>query len=254
MFEAESITDALQAFQEDLTAAKANTMGWIFPKDGDHVMARYKALLFGNAGKAGDPSIIKASFNIFSKFSMGDKSAIPPDIKKHVFDIVAKYGGESDYYAIQKIYLQPQSEEEKLTALESLGSVRDVKVIRKSLQFALGKDVKSQDMFLILTGLQHHANGVVEMWSWAKTNWDLIVRTLPSVLTSLSHVVMLVTCGLTTPGQIQDVVDFFKTKSTKGFDQALGQSYDTMNAKRKWVQRHSGDVQEFLSQQRYLET
>lgn len=252
MFESRETQDALDVFVRDLTAPKAKALGWKFSKNDDHIMTQYKALLFGAAGSAGDPEVKSAALKMFSNFANGDKSAIWPDIKSHVFLIALKFGGEREYNTVVDTYLHPQNDEEKMVALGSLGAARDIQLVKRTLDFAFSKDVRMQDFFIGLLALRSHPTGVKEMWDWAKQNWEKISGTLSQALSMLGDVLKITTSGLATAEYIQDMETYFKDKKTKGFDQSLAQSLDSLKSKQKWVERDSSDVHSFLVQNSYL--
>jgi aminopeptidase 2 len=54
LFEAQGVKDALKTFQRTLVSDKAHKVGWEFSESDGHVQQQFKALLFGNAGAAGD--------------------------------------------------------------------------------------------------------------------------------------------------------------------------------------------------------
>jgi aminopeptidase 2 len=54
LFEAQGVKDALRTFQRTLVSDKAHKVGWEFSESDGHIQQQFKALLFGNAGAAGD--------------------------------------------------------------------------------------------------------------------------------------------------------------------------------------------------------
>jgi aminopeptidase 2 len=68
----------------------------------------------------------------------------------------------------------------------------------------------------------------------------------------LGSLVQIVTNGFASMSAVQEIEDFFKERSTKGFDQGLAQSLDGVTAKAKWVERDGQDVRAWLSQRGYL--
>lgn len=54
MFENESVRNGLKAFNRELVAKQAHTLGWEFKSDDDHLLQQFKALMFGSAGLTGD--------------------------------------------------------------------------------------------------------------------------------------------------------------------------------------------------------
>jgi len=68
----------------------------------------------------------------------------------------------------------------------------------------------------------------------------------------LGSVVSISTSSFTKKEQAARIQEFYKTKSTKGFDQSLAQSLDAINAKANWIERDAADVKGWLEKKGYL--
>jgi aminopeptidase 2 len=116
----------------------------------------------------------------------------------------------------------------------------------------LSKEVKGQDIYLPLSGLRTHGEGIEALWQWCTENWDALVVKLPPGLSMLGSVVSICTASFTKKEQAEKVKEFYKSKSTKGFDQALAQSLDAISAKTSWIERDGEDVKTWLQKNGYL--
>ncbi|WEW59530.1 Aminopeptidase 2 mitochondrial [Emydomyces testavorans] len=252
IFEDIQIKDALKAFQRNLVSAKTHELGWEFSEDDGHVLQQFKALMFASAGAAGDQKVIDAAKDMFSRFSSGDFSAIHPNLRGSVFDLVLRNGGEKEYNVILDRYRNAPTSTEKNTALRSLGSAQQPELIQRTLDLALSEEVRAQDIYMPLAGLRIHVGGIIARWQWLKDNWEAVVKRLPPAFTMLGTVVQLCTASLSTEEQLKDVEAFFKDKDQKGFDRSLEQSLDSVRAKAGWLQRDRGDVESWLRSNGYL--
>ncbi|OLL24887.1 Aminopeptidase 2 [Neolecta irregularis DAH-3] len=251
-FQSPEIVRALEKLTIALTGPKAKSLGWEFSKDEDHISAQFKALLFGVSGMAGDPEIVKAAQDMFEKFVSGQQSAIHPNIRGSVYSIVLKNGGEKEWNEVLNIYKNPSSIDEKNIALRSLGQTRKLELIKKTLDLALSEDVREQDIYLPFQGVRSHAKGIKQLWEFVQIKWDTIAGRLPPGLSMLSTVVQLCTIGFCSDDAIKDIKAFFSTKSTKGFNQGLQQSLDSIQAKASWVKRDGEDVRAWLQMKGHL--
>ena len=68
----------------------------------------------------------------------------------------------------------------------------------------------------------------------------------------LGTIVQMVTASFTSHDAISDIQTFFGSRSTKGFDQGLAQSLDSVRAKCSWLERDSEDVKQWLVDNGYL--
>ena len=215
LFEDTQTKDALKAFQRSLVSAKAHEIGWKFPENDGHILQQFKALMFGSAGSAEDPAVIKAAQEMFQKFAAGDVGAIHPNIRGSVFGIALKHGGEKEYNVVLDRFHNAPTSDEKTTALRCLGASEDPALIQRTLALASGDEVKNQDIYMPLGGLRGHTAGIEARWAWMKNNWDALYKRLPPALGMLGTVVQLTTATFCTEEQLKDVEEFFQAKDTK---------------------------------------
>jgi aminopeptidase 2 len=252
MFEEQATKDALKQFQLDLVKDKAHELGWTFGDNDGHIEQQFKAMMFGSAGISGDEQITKAALEMFDKFKAGDKSAIHPNIRGSVYAIVLAKGGKSEYDTIINEAVHASTADERNSALRSLGRAKSPELIQRTMDFALSKDVKGQDIYLPISALRAHQEGCEALWAWVKSNWAELEKRLPPSLSMLSSVVAITTSSFTHSEHIKDIEAFFKDKSTKGYDMSLSQSIDAITAKAAWIERDSEDVKGWLKKQGYL--
>lgn len=215
LFEDTQTKDAFKAFQRSLVSDKSHEIGWKFSDNDGHIYQQFKALMFGCAGAADDPTVVKAAQEMFSKFAAGDISAIHPNIRRSVFSIALRHGGEKEYNVVLDRFRNAPTSDEKTTALRCLGAAEDPVLIQRTLALASGNEVKNQDIYMPLGGLRGHTAGIEARWAWMKNNWDALSKRLPPALGMLGTVVQLTVSGFTTEEQLKDVQAFFQSKDTK---------------------------------------
>lgn len=84
------------------------------------------------------------------------------------------------------------------------------------------------------------------MYGWLTENFDELAKKFPAGLSMLGSIVTICTSGFTKEADLGRIQKFFKTKSTKGFDQALAQSCDSIRAKSAWLARDREDVKKWV--------
>jgi aminopeptidase 2 len=160
---------------------------------------------------------------------------------------------EKQYNAIVNEARNAATSDERNSALRSLGRAKSPELMQRTLNMALSDEVKGQDIYLPIGALRTHPAGCYALWNWVKENWAELERRLPPSLSMLSSVVSITTSCFTHRDHVEDIEAFFKNKSTKGFDMALSQSLDSINAKAAWVVRDSEDVNAWLKEHKYLQ-
>jgi aminopeptidase 2 len=214
-FEDSRIKNALKEFQRSLVTSKAHELGWQFSDKDDHVMQQFKALMFGSAGRAEDPTVVKAAHEMFAAFAAGDVTAIHPNLRDSVFAIVLKHGGTKEYDIVLDRFRHAPSSDEKVIALRCLGAAEDPALVQRTLDLVMSSEVKNQDIHTVLGGLGNFPAGIEARWAWLKKNWDTIYVRLPPALEMLSVVVQLSTSSFCTEDQLKDVKGFFDAQNTK---------------------------------------
>lgn len=251
IFEPQNVIEGINAFVRDLVTKKMNEMGWDFSKNEDFATKRLKVALFGAACAAREQHVEKAAVEMFEKYTAGDKNAIPALIKPVVFNTVARIGGKENYEKIYSLYENPVSTDEKLAALRTLGRFKEPELLERTLGYLFNGTVLNQDIYIPMQGMRTHKEGVEALWSWTQKNWDELSKRLPPGLSMLGSVVMLATSGFTSLDIKKEIKQFFDNRSTKGFDQSLAQSLDTITSKAQWVNKDRDVVITYLKEHGY---
>ena len=148
--------------------------------------------------------------------------------------------------------LDAKTADERNNAYRSLGRAKDPELIQRTLALSMSDDVKAQDLYLPLTALRTHPEGIKALWKFVQDNWDALEKRLPPSLSMLSTVVSIATSSFTHKEHIEDIQAFFASKNTKGYDKSLAQSCDAISAKAAWIERDSEDVKAWLKEHKYL--
>jgi aminopeptidase 2 len=151
------------------------------------------------------------------------------------------------YDIILNTYLNSKNSDERNTALRTLGRAKDPELIKKTLSLPFSGDVKEQDIYLPVSGLRTHPQGIEALYDWMTKNWDELARRLPAGLSMLGTMVSICTSSFTRSGDIERIQKFFAERSTKGFDQGLAQSLDAIRAKDAWLHRDRKDVTDWVA-------
>lgn len=254
IFEKDDFNASINSFIIDLLENRVNSVGWSFNDDDLFADQQLKTLLFGAFSGSDQENAVDYAHNTFTMYVNGDKNAIHPNLKPYIFNVVAKYGSTETFEQLYKIYMNPVSAEEKLSALRAFGAFRDEKILEKVLDMLTKSDIiKQQDIYIPMQNIRTHAVGIERLWKWLKDNWDEIYELLPPGLSMLGSVVTFCTSGFTKLEQKQDVIEFFKDKNILGFDQSLAQSLDVITTKINWANRDSENIKNWLIDNGYYQ-
>jgi aminopeptidase 2 len=141
-------------------------------------------------------------------------------------------------------YLSAKTSTGRNTALQSLGYAQDATLVQRTLQLALSKDVRDQDVLYAISSLQVHRNGVEALWQWLQVNWnDLSIRFSSR---PLGNIIKACIAGLSTRDQLTSVKAFFDGQDTTAIKMPLAQALETLAIQCAWVERDRSDVAEFM--------
>lgn len=144
-------------------------------------------------------------------------------------------------------FRKSNNSDERNTSLRVLGRAKDPELIKRTLALTFSGEVRDQDIYMPISGLRTHQAGVEAVYNWMTENWDELVRKLPPELNMLDSVVSICTSAFSSQENLERVQKFFAERSTKGFDQTLAQSCDSIKAKAAWLARDRQDVKNWVS-------
>ncbi|KFZ16053.1 hypothetical protein V501_02425 [Pseudogymnoascus sp. VKM F-4519 (FW-2642)] len=220
IFENQRTQDGLQSFVRRLIGTKASELGWNLADSG-HAEKKLKTLLFCAAG-----------------------SVIDANLRPHVFRIALENGGSNEYDVVLNEYLTAKTSPERNTALQSLGYARDANLVQRTLQLALSKDVRDQDVQFAISFLQVHRTGTEALWQWLQVNWNNLSVRFSS--RPLGNIIKACTAGLSTRDQLKSVRAFFDAKETTLIKMPLAQALESLAVQCDCVGRDRSDVAAFI--------
>ena len=97
-------------------------------------------------------------------------------LQETVFVLVAWNGNESTYKKFVSLYKKAKSQEEKLRFLAAMCNFQQKNLLLKTLDFALGPDVRSQNIQMPIMRIAANLHGKDFLWGWLKKNWKKIVK------------------------------------------------------------------------------
>lgn len=252
IFEDQNVVDALDKYRLDLLRQKTHELGWDISENDSYQERELKALLFSTAGFAGDEKIRKAAFDMFGRLRKGDKSAVHPDLRIAVYQLVLYYGGEPEFEAVLNEYRTASTAIERDSALRCIGRTQDNALIKRTLEFPLSPEVRMGECFQPLLGLRGHRAGIEAMWPWMTTQWDVLNEKYRQAPTIFSTFIQICATGFTSEQKAREVEAFFANKDTKDFDMKLAQTLEAVRAKAGWLKRDREDVKMWLTEQGYM--
>lgn len=86
----------LRQFYRRLAGRVSRRVGWDFNSTDDHDSQQFKALMFFEAGLAGDEEVLQTARKMLGQFMSGDENAVSEVMQRGVFTTVLLHGGERE--------------------------------------------------------------------------------------------------------------------------------------------------------------
>ncbi|KAF2232098.1 hypothetical protein EV356DRAFT_505714 [Viridothelium virens] len=246
------LAHALRAFTLRLVSPAAEKVGWEFTAQEDFLTGQLRANLLSTAGACGHEAIVAEAQRRFEAYRSGDQSAVHPSLRRTIFDIAVREGGEEAYERVRQEYLSTTSIDGKEAALYSLGRVQTPELAKKYLEFLFSPAVATQDVHSGGSALAANGKTRQIQWEWIKEHWDMIRERLGGNMVVLDRFVRLTLRKFADEGARRDIEAFFEGKDNKGYDRTLGVVADTIKGNASYRERDREIVREWLAANGYL--
>ncbi|KAG0024394.1 hypothetical protein BGZ81_007729 [Podila clonocystis] len=248
------IINALKEVQRRLFTKIVKRLGWDYAEGEDPSSSHLRALAIRFAGRAGDPDIVAEARRRFGAFMANrDMSAIPPDLRFPVFEIVLRTTvGTEEYEAVVNYYRETFIPGEKLVALTVLGYASSQELVRRTLAFAMSAEVRTQDILTAIATLRSSTMGRAELWDFMRLHWDVLYNRHCDDLRFLDYFVVLSIGSFSSLERYREVQAFFSTKDTSLYERILATCLEGIRKNILWLERDRQEVENWLKANGYL--
>ncbi|KAF9335500.1 hypothetical protein BG006_011356 [Podila minutissima] len=248
------VINALKEVQRRLFTKIVKRLGWDYAEGEDPSSGHLRALAIRFAGRAGDPDIVAEARRRFGAFMANkDMSAIPPDLRFPVFEIVLRTTvGTEEYEAVVSYYRETFIPGEKLVALTVLGYASSQELVRRTLAFAMSPEVRTQDILTAIATLRSSTMGRAELWDFMRLHWDVLYNRHCDDLRFLDYFVVLSIGSFSSLERYHEVQAFFSTKDTSLYERILATCLEGIRKNILWLERDRQEVENWLQVNGYL--
>ncbi|XP_037441407.1 aminopeptidase M1-C-like [Triticum dicoccoides] len=214
----------------------AEKLGWDPKKGESHLDVMLRPLLLTALVQLGHGKTINEGvrrFNIFTRDR--STSLLPPDTRKAAYLAVMQNvssSNRSGYDALRKIYKESAEGEERLQVLGILSSCRDKGIVLESLNLISTNEVRNQDAYILLRGIQPEAREI--SWNWLKENWERMSKTFSGI--SVENFVKNIVPLFTSNEKAAEISNFFATRTKPEFERTLKQNLENVRISARWAE------------------
>jgi len=223
-------------------------LGWVKKEGENDLDTLLRPTVLSKLAGSGDEETVAEGKRRFAEF-LKDPNSLPADLKACVYTMVVSNGDKNDWEAVQKIYLESTLQEEKVRALRALGLPRDKDLILRALEFALSKDVRSQDLFIVFAASAAFSTGREVTWQFLKDKIDVIENIFgKGSFMLLARTISYTVGGFSSEEKAKEVEEFFAKHPIEPAKRAIDQGLESIRSQALWLQRDRESVAHWLKQ------
>ncbi len=235
----EDFTDEIREYAINYFRKILSNLGWEPQKPDRHTDAFLRGYSIFVLGKLGDESILEKAELKFKEF-LKNPSTLHPDIREHVFALVAWTGNAKTHSKFITLYKNAKTMEEKLRFLGALCSFQNEKLLLKTLQFSQTSEVRSQNMQLPIMKIAANPYGKKILWPWLKKNWGKLSKKVGYGNPLFNRIVASIFL-IADDSMIPDIKAFFKSHPTPGTERTQAQTIEKIRIHSKFLRKMKKD-------------
>lgn len=235
----------LAAFALSLILPALKDLGWDKKKSDTHSDLLLRSLLIFQAGHYGSEAVIQEARGRFEKFVKTGE--LEPNLRGSIYSLIAENGNTRDFQSLVKIYRASSLQEEKVRILRAMARFRDKSVVPQVLKFALSKDVRSQDTYVILASFGSNSAARHTAWNFNKGHFkELFKRYEGGSVSLLGHILEGSVTGFNAASDLADVKSFFAKHPVQGIERTMKQALEIIRSNIRWTAKSRKDVEGWL--------
>lgn len=154
-------------YGKKLTDIQLQRLGWDKRTNETVFDSLLRPIILNLSARCHVDSVIEEAFR---RFRSGDN--VDPDIRRTVYIIVARNGGEDEFEALYSRHNDTDFDEEKLRLANALCSFAQTPLIERALDMIISEDVRKQEVRHWLAYLFSNPHAAQPTWQWMQENWQ----------------------------------------------------------------------------------
>lgn len=173
------------------------------------------------------------------------KQSLPADLRMPCYKAVLQSADKAVYEEMLNLYRATDLHEEKDRISRALGSIRNVELLQKVIQFAMSDEVRAQDAVFVIASVAVNPLGRDLSWAYFKDNCKILLNQYQGGFL-LTRLVKHLTENFASEEKALEVENFFKTHDFPGTERTVQQSVETIKLSAAWLQRDLAAITEYL--------
>jgi len=122
--------------------------------------------------------------------------------------------------------------EEKGRCVKALGTVRNVELLSKALNYTLDNEMRTYDIVILIESVAHNAEGTDLAWNLVKQHWSYFDKKFQNGIFLVIRLLKAF-CVFTSYEKADEIEAFFKINGNPGIDRSIKQLVEVIRANAK---------------------
>lgn len=222
----------------------AEKLGWDAKPNESHLDTLLRSLVLGRLVSFNCEKVCEEAQIRFEKHVSGE-CILPADLRTVCYKAVLQNGNSETFDLMLKLYRATDLHEEKDRISRALGSIRDVEILKKVIEFAMSEEVRAQDSVFVIVAVAMNPRGRDMTWEYFKSHCQELLDQYEGGFL-LSRLVKYLTENFASEEKAKEVEAFFETCEIPGTERTVSQSVETIRLNAAWLNRDRDSMKEFL--------
>jgi len=232
-------------FCQKLFLGAASKVGWDKNEGESHAVSLMRPFLLSQLGSAGHLPTIEEARKRLTTF-LHDNSTLAPDLRSTVYKINLEHGDVNAYDAVLSVFHKTDLHEEKERCMCSLGYTKDTALLKRTLDFAMSEEIRSQDKVFVIGAVAGNPAGLEMAWQFLQDNWEELSKIYSGGFL-LSRLLKSCTQDFSTEERAIQIEKFFAAHPAPAAERTLKQSVEHIRSNASWLERDGHAIEQWLN-------
>lgn len=238
------LTEKFNAYGIHLFNPIAQQLGWEAKPNESHLDTLLRSLVLSKLISFKCEKTCEEAKRRFYLHKEG-KQSLPADLRMACYRAVLQSATSEVYEEMLNLYRSTDLHEEKDRISRALGSINNVELLQKVIQFAMSNEVRAQDAVFVIASVAINPLGRELSWTFFKENWKILFNQYQGGFL-LTRLVKHLTENFASEEKALEIENFFKTHDFPGTERTVQQSLETIKLNTAWLQRDLAKITEYL--------
>ncbi|XP_058067309.1 puromycin-sensitive aminopeptidase isoform X2 [Anopheles bellator] len=241
------IEQEFNAYGVRLYRPVAESLGWEVKEGESHLDTLLRSLVLSRMVSFRCPKTVAEAKRRFQEHAEG-KCVLPADLRSSCYKAVLQNGDLETYNEMLRLYRATDLHEEKDRISRALGSIGNVDILRKVIDFAMSDEVRAQDSVFVIVSVAMNPRGRDISWDYFRERWQVLLNQYEGGFL-LARLIKYLTENFSTEERAQEVEQFFREHEFAGTERTVSQSIETIRLNANWLRRDLDTITAYLKQQ-----